>query len=181
VTGSASFLIAFALTVEPSAAAVKCVLPAPDYQKVDVSPFNFEGSIERVRGDQIRLRWRSGSSSAATVELVLRKKSQLFSVFGGDVERSDLATGQVVRIWLENCGREKQSGLQVIAVLQLSSKKPGERFPETKGLPNNRMNLTRSAPQTDRRGLCRLSVLNGRSGSKSLVGIFHPPTLSVVV
>ena len=25
-------------------------------------------------------------------------------------------------------------------------------------LPNNRMNLTRSAPQTDRRGPCRLSA-----------------------
>ncbi len=29
------------------------------------------------------------------------------------------------------------------------------------GLTNNRMNLTRSAKQTDRRGPCRLSVFDG--------------------
>lgn len=104
----------------------ECVLPKADDREGQSQP-SFEGAIASVRGNDIRLTLGQPRSDVVTVSL--RKRSDLFTAYGGHVARSELQTGQRVRVWLEDCGRGSQQGRRVVAVMELASTRPGDEFP----------------------------------------------------
>jgi hypothetical protein len=123
---TAVVLLALSLTATPKSGRSDCVLPQADDREGQSEP-NFDGVIGSVRGNDILLRLKHPHSKAVTVSL--QKNSELFTVYGGYVGRSELKVGQQVRVWLEGCGRGPERSRRGVAVMELASTRPGDEFP----------------------------------------------------
>jgi hypothetical protein len=105
----------------------RCILPIADGSEVTPSPPNLDGVVVRVRGTLVTIRPRDGSAEQTAR---LTSASQVFSGYGGWIDRSELKSGQKVRAWFERCQRPKPGKRVRLAVLMVASTDPADDWPE---------------------------------------------------
>ena len=108
----------------PQVTTAKCVVPVPDGGDVKPSAPNLHGRILRV--DQSGLVVVSQAKSNKRVFVALPKDPEIYSVFGGDVAREDLAAGQTVWVWFEGC-KWPTAGTPTSAYFQIYSRDPHDK------------------------------------------------------
>ena len=112
-----------ASVVACAAVAAGCRLPVPDGSGVRPTVANLEGRIASVnRRDVVVLQATTGR----LVKVRLPQPAEIYSAFGGDASLTDLAKGQTVSVWFENC-KWPRSGTPVSAYFQIYSKDPHDR------------------------------------------------------
>jgi hypothetical protein len=98
-----------------SAKEASCVLPVPDGGDTTPSRASLQGVVQSIKGYELTLRSKGGRDHA----LMLSPDSELYTVYGGGIEASDLKAGQHALVWLEHCTSPGKSSR--IAVLQVCS------------------------------------------------------------
>jgi hypothetical protein len=99
---------------QASAGEPACVLPVADGGGVVPSPASVQGEIAKVTEGLIVLKGSEGK------QIRFGKQTQLFTVYGGYVDASELKTGQHVFVWFVGC-KEKEGTPPMAAVIQLCS------------------------------------------------------------
>jgi hypothetical protein len=119
-TLSASVLV---LAVLPASAS--CVLPVPDGDGPQPSKPNLYGRIDSVgEGGTVIV---SQSKGGTKVAVLLPPGAEIYSAFGGDVCREELAPGQTVWVWFEGCKWPSSGRPAVSAYFRVYSKDPHDR------------------------------------------------------
>jgi hypothetical protein len=109
------FLLMFLAPLVALAKEPACVLPPPDGADVDWSPASLTGVLTKASAEQVELR----TNSDQTFTLRILGSTQLFTVYGGGVEPTELKVGQHALVWLGGCA--KPGSTDGIAVLQVCS------------------------------------------------------------
>ena len=107
---------AFALA--PGATIAACVLPAPDTDS-HPSPHSLVGMIDRVDSASMVILPARGHA----VRVRLSGTTQIFTAYGGGIDRGELAQGQYAYIWFESCRAPRQGAplAAVVRVCELSN------------------------------------------------------------
>ena len=109
------FLMMLLTPLLASAKAPACVLPPPDGSDVDWSPASLTGVLTNASPEQVEIRTDRGKIYA----LRILGSTQLFTVYGGGVEPTELKVGQFALVWLTECS--KPGATDQVAVLQVCS------------------------------------------------------------
>ncbi|NUO74796.1 MAG: hypothetical protein HOQ32_02160 [Lysobacter sp.] len=105
--------------VSPTMATGRCVLPVADGGDTEPSPASVVGRIVSVDARQMRVVVSKSKSS----QVLLAPDTELFTVYGGGVEVSELRPGQHALVWFKGCAAPKR-GAPVAAVVQICSVSP---------------------------------------------------------
>jgi len=100
-----------------------CRLPSPDGGGETPSAANLRGNISAVAGNIVRIRQ---ATTGQVVPVRIPKNPEIYSAFGGDGEVTDLAPGQTVQVWFNNCVWPRK-GVPISAYFQFYSKDPNDR------------------------------------------------------
>jgi len=115
--GVLSIFTSALLMLSGAATASRCVLPVPDGGDEEPSPPSLIGTILSVSPHKVLVRV---TGAKHTQPVAMNPATELFTVYGGGIEISDLHPGQHTLIWFKGCATAKQ-GTPVAAVLQVCS------------------------------------------------------------
>ncbi|WP_137732314.1 hypothetical protein [Pseudaquabacterium pictum] len=87
------------------------------------SPANLHGTIAVLDGLDVTIRQ---TSTKRLVTIRLRNKAEIYSAFGGDIDRIELAIGQTVWVWFDNCNWP-MTGKPISVYFQVFSKDPKDK------------------------------------------------------
>lgn len=111
-------LIAVASTVASGIATAKaCVLPVADGGGVEPSAASLIAKIIRAEPGQVMIKVDGNSKP---VRIVVAPDTELFTVYGGGIDAEDLAPGQHVLVWFDDCVLPKHAEPRAV-VLQVCS------------------------------------------------------------
>jgi hypothetical protein len=100
-----------------SAAAAKCVLPVADGGPTNPSPAMLKGIIASASTKEITLVGVKG------LTITLSDKTEMFTVYGGWVQPTELKSGLHAFVWLVDCKKPKGNKAQA-AVVQVCATEP---------------------------------------------------------
>jgi len=105
----------------------KCILPAPDGGNADVASLaNIHGKIIEKTSSTITIKEKNKDGKTL---IKFNKKTELYTVFGGDFPLNVLRTGQEAWVWFENC-KEPEKGTPLAAMIMIFSTDPNDANPE---------------------------------------------------
>ena len=105
------------------------ILPVAD-GGAEPSPPSVEGRIAEVRDHDIVVELNEPSGHAPKkFEIRLGKNTDIFTIYGGYVSLSELATGQRVRVWLDRPLPPRPGRASIAAVVILASLDPNDDWP----------------------------------------------------
>ena len=102
-----------------SAKETHCVLPPPDGSDVEWSSPSVVGRLEMATPGEVVIRTAAGKVHT----VVIGRKTQLFTAFGGGIEPGQLKAGQYASVWLKDCRPPGKSHNRA-AVVQVCSLLP---------------------------------------------------------
>jgi hypothetical protein len=119
-----SILLSLLLVLPAIAKQGKCVYPVADSNDETPSPPSVIGTILAVTGEVIEVK---PDKSKGSKKIKIDMNTELFTVFGGIVERNEIMKGQYVYVWYVGCDPKKAGSPPRAAVIQfyaLDSSRP---------------------------------------------------------
>jgi hypothetical protein len=104
----------------------KCVYTVADSDDTTPSPPSVVGTIVAVTGNVIEVK---PDKSKRNMKIKFDKNTELFTLFGGIVKRSEMKKGQYVYVWYVGCDSKKAGSPPSAAVIQfyaLDSSRPNQ-------------------------------------------------------
>lgn len=107
----------------------KCIYPSPDGYSLDSSPPTVKGKIIKTEPNVILVKPETSSKPDALRHTQIRidNKTQIFTLSGGYVAKSELTPGQHAYIWYEGCILPKKGQLPYAAVVKIDTKLPNKK------------------------------------------------------